>query len=183
MRIIAGRLGGRSFKSPSGHRTHPMSDKVRGALFNMLGDINGLSVLDAFAGSGALSFEAVSRGAAEVLAIDSDRQAQCAIAGNILELGLGKQIKLIKATVEAWLSTTDETFDIVLCDPPYDGWKPSLLVRLAERVKPGGLLVLSLPPDADFEVNSDCEPLAIKQYGDAELRFYRRLGLGGSGGR
>lgn len=160
-----------------------MSDKVRGALFNALGDIDGLTVLDAFAGSGALSFEAVSRGAASTVAIDADRRAQRTIADNVSELGLAGQIKLIKATAEAWLSTTDETFDIVLCDPPYDAWKPSLLERLGERVKPRGLLVLSLPPEANLELSGDYEPLAVKQYGDAELRFYRCLGLGGSAGR
>ena len=70
MRVIAGRLGGRNFDSPKTQRTHPMSDKVRGALFNALGDLGGLTVLDAFAGSGACSLEAASRGATEVLAID-----------------------------------------------------------------------------------------------------------------
>ena len=64
MRIIAGSLGGRVFKAPSGHRTHPMSEKIRGAIFNALGDISDLTVLDAFTGSGALCFEAVSRGVA-----------------------------------------------------------------------------------------------------------------------
>jgi 16S rRNA (guanine966-N2)-methyltransferase len=83
MRIIAGRLGGRHFASPQGRRTHPMSDKMRGALFNALGDIDGLSVLDAFAGSGALAFEAVSRGAGHAVAIDVDKSAQRAIAENI----------------------------------------------------------------------------------------------------
>src|SRR3954464_3149409 len=98
MRIIAGRLGGRQFNSPKGHRTHPMSEKGRGALFNALGDISGLTVLDAFAGSGALSFEAISRRAASVLAIDSDKNAQRAIAENIASLGLSRQVKLIKTS-------------------------------------------------------------------------------------
>ena len=72
MRIIAGYLGGRQFNSPRSNRTHPMSDKARGGLFNALGDISGLTVLDAFAGSGALSFEAISRGAESVIAVDID---------------------------------------------------------------------------------------------------------------
>src|SRR4051812_43097697 len=98
MRIIAGTMGGRTFSSPHGHRTHPMSDKMRGALFNTLGDIGGLTILDAFAGSGALSFEAVSRGARHATAIDSDRSAQQTITENIRSLSLNKHVKLIKAS-------------------------------------------------------------------------------------
>ncbi|HEY5152900.1 MAG TPA: RsmD family RNA methyltransferase [Candidatus Saccharimonadales bacterium] len=175
MRVIAGRLGGRNFASPRGHRTHPMSDKVRGALFNALGDIEGLSVLDAFAGSGALGYEAVSRGAAQVLAIDTDSNAQQAIAANITSLGLANNMKLIKASAAAWLSTSDETFDIVLCDPPYDDPQLKLLGRLAERVKPNGLAVFSLPPGIKPGLPAHYELLAAKSYGDARLLFYRRV--------
>jgi 16S rRNA (guanine(966)-N(2))-methyltransferase RsmD len=90
MRIIAGTLGGRTFESPHGRRTHPMSDKVRGSLFNTLGDIDGLTILDAFAGSGALAFEAISRGAEHVLAIEIDNRAQdpTVLAGAITTLML-----------------------------------------------------------------------------------------------
>jgi len=174
VRVIAGRLGGRNFASPRGHRTHPMSDKIRGALFNALGDINGLGVLDAFAGSGALSYEAISRGAASVLAIDSDQSAQQAIAANIKLLGLASRIKLIKASAAAWLSTTDEQFDVVVCDPPYDDPQLPLLKRLAERTKPGGLAVFSLPPSVKLELPETYELLATKNYGDAQTSFYRR---------
>lgn len=174
MRIIAGRLGGRHFASPPGHRTHPMSDKMRGALFNALGDIDGLTILDAFAGSGALSLEAVSRGATQVTAIDSDRRAQQTLAENIRALAVGKQVKLVKATAGGWLSTTEQTFDIVLCDPPYDDPQPELLAKLAARVKAGGLLVASLPPTIDLVMPSEFRALADKHYGDASLRFYRR---------
>ncbi len=181
MRIIAGRLGGRSFKSPSGNRTHPMSDKVRGALFNVLGDISGLSVLDAFAGSGALSFEAVSRGASNAVAIDADRSAQRAIAESIAELDLEDKIKLVKSAAGAWLSTTNTDYDLVLCDPPYDDVKPQLLVQLANRVKPSGIAVFSLPPTATIQLSSDFTLAEHKNYGDAELRFYQRRS--GSRGR
>lgn len=176
MHIIAGRLGGRTFQAPTGHKTHPMSDKIRGALFNALGDIEGLSLLDAFAGSGAVSFEAISRGAGRVVAIDSDRQAQRAITTNMSHLGLSEDVKLIGASVSAWLSTTDQTFDVVVCDPPYDDIRSSLLARLAERCQPGGIVVFSLPPQTRIELADNYELLSSKNYGDAELRFYRRLG-------
>jgi len=174
VRIVAGRLGGRNFSSPHGHRTRPMSEKVRGALFNALGDIEGLSLLDAFAGSGGLSYEAVSRGASHVIAIDSEKAAQNAIAENIKSLGLRNQIKLIKAKANAWLSTTDETYDIIVCDPPYDDLQPNLLDKLAVRAKPGGLVVQSLPPGADIKLPAGFELVSRKNYGDAELLFYRR---------
>jgi 16S rRNA (guanine966-N2)-methyltransferase len=174
MRIIAGTLGGRLFDSPGSHKTHPMSDKVRGALFTMLGDLGGLTVLDAFAGSGALSFEAVSRGAYRVVAIDSDREAQKTIARNSKALGVGDQVKLISATANAWLQTSDQQFDIVLCDPPYDDTQPNLLRRLAGRVTEGGLLVLSWPGSEPFPELPDLELIRHRGYGDAQLAFYRQ---------
>ncbi len=177
MRIIAGRLGGRQFSSPKGHRTHPMSDKGRGALFNALGDIEGLTILDAFAGSGALSFEAVSRGAAHSTAIERDRSAQITIDANIKELGLASKVKPIKANAAGWLSTTDESFDLVILDPPFEDLQPNLLLRLAARTLPGGTVVLSLPPDGDVRLpESAFQYLATKSYGDNQLVFYRKNG-------
>jgi 16S rRNA (guanine966-N2)-methyltransferase len=175
MRIIAGRLGGRNFQSPRGHKTHPMSDKGRGALFNALGDIAGLTVLDAFAGSGALSYEAVSRGAAQALAIERDRTAQQAIETNIKKLGLQGQVKLVNASANAWLSTTDKHFDLVLLDPPFEDLQINLLSKLAERTKPGGVVVFSLPPAAKIELKADYQRLSAKSYGDNQLVFYRRI--------
>ncbi len=174
MRIIAGRLKGHTFDSPGSFKTHPMSDKVRGALFNVLGDIEGLTFLDAFAGSGALAFEAISRGAESVLAIDSDRQAQKVIAGNIKALGLGQKIKLIKASAGAWLDTSRHAmFDIVLCDPPYNDLQPNLLQRLAQRVEEEGLLVLSWPGNQTPPELECMQQIEYRQYGDASLIFYR----------
>jgi len=175
MRIIAGALKGRQFASPRGHRTHPMSDKMRGALFNALGDIGGLTILDAFAGSGALGFEAVSRGAAQATAIERDRHALQAIESNILNLGLKKEIKLVKAPANSWLSTTDRQFDVILCDPPYDSPQIMLLKKLAERAKPAGITVFSLPPGLEFQPGGNFEQVLSKNYGDSQLVFYRRL--------
>lgn len=177
MRVISGRLGGRGFASPRGHHTHPMSDKGRGALFNVLGDVDGLSVLDAFAGSGALAIEAISRGARQATAIERDRSAQVTIAENIKELGLQDRMKLIKANAAGWLSTAEDTFDLVLLDPPFEDLQPGLLARLAGRAVPGGTVVLSLPPDADVPLPKDgFEHLTSKTYGDNQLVFYRKTG-------
>ena len=177
MRIVAGSLGGRVFDSPNSHRTHPMSDRVRGALFNVLGELDGLTVLDAFAGSGALSFEALSRGAQSVVTIDNDRDAQRVVDRNVQTLELEGKMKLVKASSNAWLNTNPSAcFDVVLCDPPYDNLQMNLLVRLAERVKKNGLIVFSLPPKTDMPIPKTIFELkVVKDYGDAQLVFYRRI--------
>jgi 16S rRNA (guanine966-N2)-methyltransferase len=174
MRVIAGSLGGRNFESPNSLKTHPMSDKIRGALFNVLGDIEGLTFLDAFAGSGALSFEAVSRGADSVVAIDSDRPAQNIIAENSKALQVDDKIRLIRASVGAWMETNPTLmFDIVLCDPPYDDLQPNLLQRLAQRVEEDGLLVLSWPGGMELPELENMQRLDFREYGDATLSFWR----------
>ncbi len=176
MRVIAGRLGGRQFSSPHSHRTHPMSDKARGALFNMLGELSGLAVLDAFAGSGALGFEAVSRGAASVVAIERDKAAQQAIMQNIRDLGLADQVKLVTASANAWLQTTPGAlFDIVLCDPPYDDLQLALLTLLTTRVQAEGLFVLSWPGGTPAPSFAGLQQIEQRGYGDLQLLFYRRF--------
>src|SRR5665213_4294431 len=128
MRIIAGSLGGRQFSSPRSNRTHPMSDKARGGLFNALGDINGLTILDAFAGSGALSFEAISRGAESVIAVDIDKNAYQAIQESITSLDLKDKVKVIRANISGWSDNNpDLLFDIVISTPPYDDLQPKIV--------------------------------------------------------
>lgn len=173
MRIISGRLGGRLIDAPHNNRTHPMSDKIRGALFNAIGDIGGFTVLDAFAGSGALAFEALSRGAAHATLIEHDRNAQTTIADNIELLGLTAQAKLIRAAVGPWLSTTNTTYDLVLSDPPYDRLQQNLIDKLALRVASGGLMVLSWPGHAAPPQLENIKQLERRLYGDAQLIFYR----------
>lgn len=177
MRIIAGTLGGRTFDSPKTHRTHPMSDKARGALFNMLGDIAGLTVLDPFAGTGALSYEAVSHGAASALAIEVDKTAQKIITANIASLGLIHRVRLVGGTANSWLSKNKKkTFDLVLCDPPYDDLQYDLIERFERSVAPGGLLVLSWPTGEDLPRFEKLVLLEQRVHGDMQLIFYRHPG-------
>lgn len=173
MRIIAGTHGGRIFASPVGHKTHPMSDKMRGALFNSLGDISGLTVLDAFAGTGALAFEAVSRGAARATLLENDRNAQRTIAENLELLGMDS-CKLVRAAAGPWLSTTEETFDLILLDPPYDNLQNGLLERLAQRLNHEGMLVLSWPGKQTPPSLNGLRLTDSKSYGDSSLHFYER---------
>ena len=177
MRVIAGYLKGREFKSPSGHKTHPMSDKVRGALFNILGDIEGLTFLDAFAGSGALAFEAASRGAKSIIAIDKDSSAHQILEQNVKELNLQAQVKVVKANTGGWsIHNMEKKFDIVILDPPYQELQPNLLARLVKRhVKTGGLAVLSFPGNVKALEFDKAKVAATKNYGDAQLVFYRKI--------
>jgi 16S rRNA (guanine966-N2)-methyltransferase len=171
MRVIAGSLGGRIFASPNGHRTHPMSDKMRGALFNILGDIEGLSVLDAFAGSGALSFEAVSRGAATVVAIERDRRAQETIIENVENLDISDRIQVVRGNAKSWLRNHREQFDVILLDPPYNVPQEDLLEAIAKILKPTGTIILSWPPNRRLPLFEQ-KLVASKSYGDGNLHIY-----------
>jgi 16S rRNA (guanine966-N2)-methyltransferase len=174
MRIIAGTLGGRTFESPHGRRTHPMSDKVRGSLFNTLGDIDGLTILDAFAGSGALAFEAISRGAEHVLAIEIDNRAQDTIARNIKTLGLARAVKLVRANCSGWSDNNpDAQFDIVIAAPPYDDLQLSVVEKMVRHVCSDGLFVLDWPGKIAAPELPGLAVIANKNYGDAQLVFYR----------
>lgn len=175
MRIIAGSLGGRQFESPHGHRTHPMSDKARGGLFNALGDIEGLTVLDAFAGSGALSFEAISRGAASAVAIDVDKKAHTVIAKNIEELDLINKVDAVQSYVNAWSNRhSEDKFNLVFADPPFDNLPFRDLKALPKHLKDSGTLVVSWPGKTDPYYFPDLTEVKIKDYGDSQLVFYQK---------
>ena len=119
-RLISGEFGGRFIDSPHTDRTHPMGERMRGALFNILGDVDGLRVLDAFAGTGALGLEALSRGASEAVFIERDRVAQKVLQENIDALGVSDRAKLIKSSGSAWTDTPElQGFDLIFADPPY----------------------------------------------------------------
>ena len=176
MRIISGKFKGREFRSPGSHKTHPMSDKVRGALFNVLGDIDGLSFLDAFAGSGALAFEAASRGAASIIAIDDDRAAHNVLDQNVKDLRLQACVHPVRANTGGWsIHNMEKKFDVLLLDPPYNDPQVNLLGKLIKRhLSKGGLAVLSSPGKENYPEFDNTEVAAIKKYGDIQLVFYRK---------
>jgi 16S rRNA (guanine966-N2)-methyltransferase len=152
-----------------------MSDKVRGALFNALGDLHGLRVLDAFAGSGALSFEAVSRGAGSVTAIEIDKAAFQTIQKNIHTLQLEDTVQAFRKNAASW-ARSDQAglYDIVLCDPPYNDIRPDLLQKLMNIAKPGGVVVLSWPGSEPVRQFEGLQTISANKHGDAQLVFYRR---------
>jgi 16S rRNA (guanine966-N2)-methyltransferase len=176
MRIVAGNLKGRIINQPNGHHTHPMSEKVRGALFNALGDIEGLTILDAFAGSGALCFEAISRGAKSALAIERDPAVQKVVKKNIDELNIVDQMHVVRASAGGWSDNNpDKQFDIVILAPPYDDLQPNLLQKLNRHVETDGILVLDYPGKQEVPGFESLDQILKKEYGDAQLIFYRKL--------
>ncbi|HSE61948.1 MAG TPA: 16S rRNA (guanine(966)-N(2))-methyltransferase RsmD [Candidatus Saccharimonadales bacterium] len=175
LRLIAGTLGGRFLDAPDTQTTHPMSERIRGSLFNILGDITGKTVLDAFAGSGALSFEAVSRGAKSALLLEKDKVAQKIIAKNIAALGVSERMQLIKANCRSWSEQNPEvTFDLILLDPPYHDLQLSTVSLLANHLNVNGLMVLSYPGRDSAPTVNGVVVVDNRSYGDAALAFYRQ---------
>jgi 16S rRNA (guanine966-N2)-methyltransferase len=120
MRIVAGEYGGRRLKAPPGLDTRPTADRVREALFSILGSVDGLRVADLYAGSGALGIEALSRGASTAVFVESSRAAADVIEQNLETLGATGG-ELVRRDVLAWLRSAEaHAFDLVFCDPPYD---------------------------------------------------------------
>lgn len=177
VRLIAGRFGGRILDAPDTSKTHPMSERIRNAIFNSLGsEVQDAVVLDAFAGSGAIGFEALSRGAAHVTFLERDRIACKVIDKNTDTLGCGDTARLIRASVTAWSENNpSEQFDLIFADPPYHDPQFSTVTRLFSHLKPGALMVLSHPGRG--EAPTGTKGIVVvdnRSYGTASLTFFRR---------
>ncbi|HFI0237843.1 TPA: 16S rRNA (guanine(966)-N(2))-methyltransferase RsmD [Streptococcus suis] len=120
MRIVSGTYGGRPLKTLEGKTTRPTSDKVRGAMFNMIGPyFDGGRVLDLYAGSGGLSIEAVSRGMEAAVLVERDRRAQAIIRDNIRMTKEDSRFQLLAMEAKQALAHLSGSFDLVFLDPPY----------------------------------------------------------------
>jgi len=139
VRIVGGQYRRRLLEFPDGAGLRPTPDRVRETLFNWLGqDLPGWVCLDLFAGSGALGFEAASRGAGRVVMIERDPKAIGALEKNRAALGAG-QVDILRADALAWLANSRETFDLIFVDPPFDsGLAGTVLVELARHLESGG---------------------------------------------
>lgn len=144
MRIIAGELGGRMISAPKGLETRPSGERLREALFSILSArIGGARVLDAFAGSGALGFEALSRGAAHCTFVDADRDGVAAISRNVSLLNVGDRALVRHGDVLGMLPEMG-AFDLVFLDPPYDAGlvDPALkLIHKYSALRAGGVII------------------------------------------
>ena len=137
LRVIGGKYRSRRLRVPSRPGLRPTPDRVRETLFNWLGqDLAGLACLDLFAGSGALGFEAASRGAARVVMVEKDRTALAALERSRAALGAA-QIEIVAADAAAFLARGGERFDVVFLDPPFrQNAVPAILGTLAPRLRP-----------------------------------------------
>ena len=175
VRLIAGKFGGRTIEGSGTNRTHPMGERIRGSMFNIIGsEVEGAVVLDAFAGSGSLGLEALSRGATHATFVERDRVAQNVITNNIKKLAVSGDTKLVKAPVASWLETTKEQFDIIFADPPYHDLQLSTVGKLQKLLKPNGLMVLSYTGKGEVPTELGVVVVDNRSYGDAVLAFYRR---------
>ena len=173
MRVIAGSYGGRRLQTPAGLDTRPTSDRVREALFSMLGDVGGARVLDLYAGSGALGIEALSRGAASAVFVERDAQAVAAIERNLAAVGV--EAVVVRQDALRYLAGADGPFDLVFCDPPYDS-ASRLAAPLVER------LPTLTAEDARIVTESDKRnplelpfPLLVeREYGDTRIAIHGR---------
>jgi 16S rRNA (guanine966-N2)-methyltransferase len=169
LRVVAGEFKGRTLHAPRGAAVRPTSDKVRGAIFNVLGDVEGLRVLDLFAGTGALGIEALSRGAADATFVDTDPEPA---TRNLAAVGVDAPVHGRDAL--RFLANTDARYDLVFADPPYSS-APSLGDRLTE------LLPGVLSKNARIVTESDKRaPLDLgfqlefeRDYGDTRIRIHR----------
>jgi 16S rRNA (guanine966-N2)-methyltransferase len=177
VRIVGGTLGGRVLRAPAGAATRPTSEKVRQALFNILGDVNGDHVLDLFAGTGALGFEALSRGAATATFVDLARPALNVIKENLTALGVADRATLSAGDAVAFAARhiPPAPWRIVFVDPPY---RTDLAVRavaalpvahLAERAV---IVIEHDRRNAPPEIVGSLLRTDERRYGDTFLSFY-----------
>lgn len=179
MKIVSGTYGGRPLKTLEGKTTRPTSDKVRGAMFNMIGPyFDGGRVLDLYAGSGGLSIEAVSRGMEQAVLVEKDRRAQAIIASNIQMTKESHKFQLLKMEAHQALSQLQGTFDLVFLDPPYA--KEQIVAdieALAERDLLGEEVMVVCETDKAVDLPEEIACLGIwkeKIYGISKVTVYVR---------
>jgi 16S rRNA (guanine966-N2)-methyltransferase len=173
LRIVSGQFRGRRIEAPQGSSTRPTREAVREAWFNVLGErVVGARVLDLFAGSGALGFEALSRGAAHVHFVEWDRAVLSVLRRNIKVLGVGSRTEVTRADAQALMAVPERVaagaWDLVLADPPYDGEAAVELVSAFGRGAFPGILCVEHAVGVDFPVEPDWQ----RRYGETVLSIF-----------
>ena len=186
MRIIAGEFKGRRLDAPAWKGLRPTSDKLRETLFNMLAArVAGARVLDAYAGTGAVGIEALSRGAAHVTFVDSDRRATALIDANLGRLGVRDRYAIIRAGLaDAARQLRDRRFDIIFLDPPYGPTTLADALSLAAPLTTLDTLVVveHAARDPAPEAAGTLVRVGDRRSGDSALSFFRRTESGAPAG-
>jgi len=181
MRIIAGKAKGRRLSTPKGTHIRPVLDQVKESIFNILYNVEGLEILDLFAGTGSIALEAISRGAKSAYMVDNDREAISIIRENIKKCGFEAECTLIPKHVNSAikkLAKEGTKFDIIFIDPPYlkDLVNPTIkLVYESRLLKADGLIISEHHPKEPIE--NPPEPLKIKdsrKYGQTMVTFLQK---------
>jgi 16S rRNA (guanine966-N2)-methyltransferase len=179
MRIIAGRFRSRVLKTVSGLAVRPTPDRLREALFNVLSaEVEGRTFLDAYAGSGAVGLEALSRGARHVILMEKSPAALAVIRENIETLGVGGEVTVLRGSAGRLLGTV--TAEIAFVDPPYEQVNQygSSLLALSETAC--GLVIAQHPARLALEQTyGHLERQRVLRQGDNSLSFYKRPELNG----
>jgi 16S rRNA (guanine966-N2)-methyltransferase len=182
MRIVGGRLGGRTLAAPKSQNVRPTSDRLRESLFNILAHryddpITGVRVLDLFAGTGALGLEAISRGAAFALLIDDGAEARALIRQNVEALGLGGVTRIFRRDATRLGAVhPNEPFGLVFLDPPYrKGFAEKSLASLRDGgwLAPDALVIVEEAADAGFAAPHGYAEIERRRYDDTEFTFLR----------
>jgi len=182
-RIVAGALGGRRLAVPAGQGTRPTSDRVREALFNALGallELPGARMLDLYAGSGAVGFEALSRGCAHAMFVESDARAVAVLRRNAAALRLGGAARIVAGPVPRVLARPPaDRYDLAFADPPYaladDALADVLAALAADWLAPDAVLVVersTRSPEPSWPAR--VTPLRARRYGETTLWYGRR---------
>ncbi|HYY34007.1 MAG TPA: 16S rRNA (guanine(966)-N(2))-methyltransferase RsmD [Gaiellaceae bacterium] len=175
MRIIAGSRKGARIFAPKGRDTRPTGDRVREAVFNLIGPVDGMRVLDLYAGSGAMGLEALSRGADSATFVEADRAAADTIVRNLDKLGLGGATVIREDAARRLIAdaATGRRYDLVLIDPPYrmlTGILPMLGTHLPAVVARDGLVVVE--SDAREEPELPLPKRTSRRYGSARVTLF-----------
>ena len=180
MRVISGKLKGISLKTPNGMLTRPTADRVKEAMFSIIQfDLPGAKVLDLFGGTGQLGIEAISRGAASAVFVDTQDAACKLIKENLVKTKLTEQARVIKSDYLSYLRSTTEKFDIILLDPPYaEVFLENALKTITEIdiLQSNGIIVTERPLEKEllFEF-SGFERSKDYKYGKTLLTLYRKV--------
>jgi 16S rRNA (guanine966-N2)-methyltransferase len=176
VRIIAGQQRGARIFAPPGQETRPTSDRAREAAFNLIGPVDGAEVLDLFAGSGAMGLEALSRGAARAVFVESDRDACRAISRNLDKLRLTGATVLRRDAIQVLVeeATRGRRYDLVLVDPPYEMFialQNRLSRHLPDVLAPDGIVVVETSARAEPELPT-LSLRTSRRYGAARITLF-----------